>query len=207
VSRRKKIRKHYEPRIHPRREGFRVADWATAASQAARFQVLVDNIDLAGSSLLDVGCGPGDLWKFLSGRGVAARYTGVDILPKMVAEAQRRCPGVRFVVGDVLAGEAFENERFDVVFCSGAFNLELGNNREFLAAALRRLLAASGRWIVFNLLHVRARRPDSSPAYHYYDPQDVLELLEPLACRARIVDDYLHNDFTVICEKTAEGAT
>jgi len=51
------------------------------------------------SSLLDLGCGVGDL------AGVTdARYTGVDISPAYVAYAQRHFggPNRRFVVGDAL---------------------------------------------------------------------------------------------------------
>ena len=201
MSRRKKIRHHYEPRIHPARESFDILDWSNAASQLARFKVLADNVDLAGKSLLDVGCGLGDLWKFLAQRQISANYTGVDLLEKMIAEAGQRCPGARFVAADIFTGEAFADERFDVVFCSGAFNLNLGNNLEFIGRAVRRMLELSRRWVIFNLLHERARLPGSSPIYFYSEPEEILELLEPFGCRVRIVDDYLPNDFTTICEK------
>ena len=204
MSRRKKIRKHYEPRIHPEKASHEILDWSSCDSQIARFEVLLGNIDLAGKSLLDVGCGLGDLWKFLGQRGVPVTYTGVDLLEKMVEEAGRRCPDARFVVADIFAGEAFGNERFDVVFCSGAFNLDLGNNLEFLVRAVRRMLELSRRWVVFNLLHERARRFYSHRAYRYYEPEEVLRLLEPLGCRTRVVDDYLPNDFTMICESAGE---
>jgi SAM-dependent methyltransferase len=203
MSKRKRIRDHYEPRIHPLRESFDILDWSNAASQIARFEALADNVDLAGKSLLDVGCGLGDLWKFLASRHVPVTYTGVDLLENMVLEAGRRCPGVRFVAGDVFAENVFGSERFDVVFCSGAFNLNLGNNREFLALAVPRVMELSRESVVFNLLHKRARRARSRPLYYYSDPQEVLEMLKPLGWKVRIVDDYLPNDFTTICEKGA----
>jgi len=207
MSRRRKIHDHYEPRIHPLRESFDVLDWADAGSQIARFKVLADHVDIAGKCLLDVGCGLGDLWHYLNLRGIAVNYTGVDLLAKMIAEAQRRCPGARLVVGDVFKGEALAGETFDVVFCSGAFNLNLGNNKQFLRQAVRRLLELSHRTVAFNLLHQRARRLRSSKLYYYYDPRDVLRFVESLGCGARILDDYLPNDFTVVCEKTKEPGT
>ena len=54
MKRTKAIRTHYEHRIGASRENFEVLDWASTASQQARFEVLVNNIDLRGKSLLDV---------------------------------------------------------------------------------------------------------------------------------------------------------
>jgi SAM-dependent methyltransferase len=51
-----------------------------------------------GEQILDLGCGQGVLAPHITGSG--ARYTGVDISPKMIATARRRHRG-RFLRGDV----------------------------------------------------------------------------------------------------------
>ncbi len=210
MSRRHAIECHYAARLKHAREGFDVADWATGASQRARFEVLVREVDLAGRSLLDVGCGIGDLWGFLAERGLGVDYTGVDLVEPMVGEARRRHPpgpgGVpRFVCCDLFAGEAPDAAGpFDVVFCSGTLNLDLGNNRQFLPLAVARMLELARHLLVFNLLHVRERQRHGHCAY--FDPADVLGMLRALGYDARIVDDYLPNDFTVICPVTSPSA-
>lgn len=198
MSRKKAIRSHYEPRISPDRESFDVHDWSDAASQQARFRVLLDHVELDGRSLLDIGCGLGDLWGLLKARGVAVRYTGVDLIEKMVAAAQERHPDGRFLCRDVFSGDAGLGP-FDVVFASGPFNLNLGNKEQFLARAVPTLLDLAGDVLVFNLLHDRAREKYDHCAY--YDPADVLAVLAPLPCEASVLDDYLPNDFSVICRK------
>ena len=203
MSRKKAIHSHYEPRISSGRQNFDVLDWRDAASQRARFQVLIDHVALDGKSLLDVGCGLGDLWAFLKAREIPVRYTGVDLIEKMVAAARQRRPGGRFLCRDVFAGAAAGMGPFDVVFSSGAFNLELGNNMEFLARAVPRLLDLAGQTLAFNLLHTRTR--DKYDHCAYYDPDDVLAVLAPLPCEVRILDDYLPNDFTVLCRKSPAG--
>ncbi len=50
-----------------------------------------------GARVLEIGCGNGDLLEKLK----PSEGVGVDISPAMVAEAQRRHPGLRFVVGNV----------------------------------------------------------------------------------------------------------
>ena len=199
---RRAIRAHYEPRIARHRENYKILDWASPATQRARFQVLTDNVPLGGKSLLDVGCGLGDLWAHLCHRGIEARYTGVDILDAMVRQAQRQHPGVHFVHADIFESNPFGPRAFDVVFASGIFNLNLGNNLAFLPVALGRMFEIVREHVVFNLLHVRSAGINRQ--YAFYDPQAVLEILRPFPCEVRLVDDYLANDFTVIC-RLAEG--
>jgi len=197
------IRAHYEHRISPHRENFDVLDWASSASQRRRFRVLADHVPLAGKTLLDVGCGLGDLRAYLEERGIGVDYTGVDVLDKMIAACRSRFGGGRFVCADTFADPPPEVGRFDVVFTSGIFNLDLGNNLEFLPSAVRRLLWLADEYLVFNLLNARTSYREEG--YFFYKPDDVLKILDGEPCEIRLLDDYLPNDFTVICRKEAGG--
>jgi SAM-dependent methyltransferase len=193
------IRRHYEPRIGGDLPHHQVLDWASAQSQLARFEIFARNIPLQDKSLLDVGCGLGDLLTYLDSLGLRVRYTGVDLLEKMVQAARRNHPGIDFVQGDIFQTNPFKPENFDVVFCSGAFNLNLGNNEQFLPIAVATMLEMAREHAVFNLLHSRAASQEQT--YFYYHPDQVQEMLRDCPCQIRIIDDYLHNDFTVICKK------
>lgn len=193
---------HYEPRITPGRENYDVLDWASGQSQQERFRVLADSVDLAGNSLLDVGCGLGDLWGYLKRRDIPVHYTGVDLVEKMIEAARAQHPDGQFLCADIFGTDVFGPESFDVIFCSGIFNLNLGNNHEFLAASLPRLLDLARGTVVFNLLHRRALYGEQQEYFHFH-PKEVLRLLAPLPCTALVLEDYLPNDFTVICRKQA----
>jgi SAM-dependent methyltransferase len=52
----------------------------------------------------DVGCGPGQIARYLAERGVPV--LGVDLSPEMVAIARRLSPGIPFGRGDMLALDA-----------------------------------------------------------------------------------------------------
>ena len=198
------IHQHYAPRISANLENYDVVDWASPQSQEKRFGVLADNVDLDGRSLLDVGCGLGDLWDYLRRRRVRVAYTGVDLLEPMADAARQRHPDQRFLPANIFAENVFRPESFDVVFCSGIFSLDLGNNREFLAAALPRLLDLARECVVINLLHQRAAHGPRD-AYFHFDPKEVLAMARPFPCEVRILDEYLPNDFTVICRKRRGG--
>lgn len=49
--------------------------------------------------VLDIGCGPGHIARYLHERGV--EVAGVDLSPEMVEVARRLNPGLRFDVGDM----------------------------------------------------------------------------------------------------------
>lgn len=65
--------------------------------------VVADRLRRAGArSVLDLGCGPGQVAALLRDAGLT-EYLGVDFSPARVRQAQRVCPSARFVCEDVLA--------------------------------------------------------------------------------------------------------
>lgn len=77
--------------------------------------------------ILDVGCGPGTITLGLARHASQGRTTGIDISDDVLqkaralgATAQDR-PTVVFEQGDVLAGLAYADDTFDIVFCSQLF--------------------------------------------------------------------------------------
>jgi len=71
-----------------------------------------------GSSVLEVGCGPGtDAAELSAGR----RYVGVDLSSVQLSIAHRRVPGATFVVGDFVS-MTFRPASFDGVVALYVFN-------------------------------------------------------------------------------------
>ena len=54
-------------------------DWSSKKAQEDRFKILTDIGDLSGCKILDVGCGFGDLYKWLNKQEIQVNYTGIDI--------------------------------------------------------------------------------------------------------------------------------
>ena len=75
----------------------------------------------AGSTVLDVGCGTGQLTRSLTGHGV--ELTGIDIAPSMIATARRHLtgPAVSF---EVASFEDFDaaGRSFDLIVAGAAFH-------------------------------------------------------------------------------------
>lgn len=202
TSNAERIRRHYEPRVSRDRANHEILDWGSREGQLLRFRVLADALRREFSPaeppprLLDVGCGMTDLADYLDEQRIPVRYLGVDLTLAVIQEARRRQPGRALVQADVFARSPFRPDSFDVAYCSGVFNLRLGNNRDFVLAAVPALLSQTRRLVAVNMLHIRTR--NKYPHCYYFDPDEIAAKLAPQAASVEVVDDYLENDFTLI---------
>ena len=99
--------------------------------------------DVAGLSVIDVGCGPGFHLEALAARG--AQATGVDLSGEMVAAARRRLQRAG-LAGTLLQGEAgsLPLGRHDIVVAIGVFEYvdsPAAFMRSLAGAARRKLIA------------------------------------------------------------------
>jgi SAM-dependent methyltransferase len=104
---------------------------------------------LHGATVLDAGCGAGAQAEWLLERG--ADVVAVDVSPRMIEEAERRCGGRgRFLVADLTEPLPLEPESLDGITCSLALHYVADWSvplRSF-ASALR-----PGGWAVISLDH------------------------------------------------------
>ena len=104
--------------------------------------------------VLEIGCGIGRMQAALAPR--VAEAVGIDISPKMVAAARRRCRGLANVRFSVVSGRdlaEFPAERFDLVLAVDSFPYvhQAGPavvETHFLEAA--RVLAPGGEFVIFH---------------------------------------------------------
>ena len=194
-----KMQNHYNPRLEAYAETYKILDWESHNAQFARFRVLTDNVTLGGKSLLDVGCGCGDLFRLLNEQGIDVDYLGVDILPGMIEKAKSIHENADFICGDLFKDSSFCKNVYNVVFTSGIFNLNLGNNRDFFETALFKFTELAADNLVINLLDEKS--PDRDERYFYFNPEEAAGLLESHGWRVKIIRGYLNNDFTLIGNK------
>ena len=167
----------------------------SAHTQVERFRVLRALLpeSLESVTLVDVGCGFGDLHRFLDQTGDRPeRYIGVDIHERMVETARERT-GAEILLLDALFDPL---PQADYTVCSGAMNtLTRDETRLFI----ERCFAASRKGFVFNLLHGH----DRSLTYNYREPAEIEEWAAALGAACSIVDGYLHEDFTAALTRRA----
>lgn len=82
-------------------EDIRSLGYSSPEAQETRMKAASEIIDFSDKSVLDVGCGFGDLYAFLKKQGIHLRkYVGIDINPRMIAIARKRFPKLKFEFRD-----------------------------------------------------------------------------------------------------------
>ena len=123
-----------------------------------------------GLSLLDYGCGAGDLMRVLAGLGARATFTGCDVSAGMLDEAASRWPAAAGPAPALAAQDGartpFSDGQFDVATISAVLHHVPVDERPAVYAELGRVLKPGGRLYVFEhnprnplVRHVIARTP------------------------------------------------
>jgi len=184
----------------------RGVDWTSRDAQELRFAMLLDGIDWSAKpTLLDYGCGWGALAGHLDRLGVACRYVGYDVAPRMIDAARGVC-GER--ADRRFASDPRELEPADHVVASGVFNVKLDVAPDawtrYVEDTIATLGAMSLQRLAFNMMP-----PASSPELarddlHYADPGAVAR-----HCRAALGgtvalrEGYGLWEFTVVVSREA----
>jgi SAM-dependent methyltransferase len=196
----------------------RSVQWTSLYNQLGRFQALLNVVPVEkinGRSLLDVGCGLGDLYYFLIKNGIETTYTGIDILPEFIQSAEKkfahfssgelkdRIPSKKlpaFFAADILNLErVVPDPHFDYVFCSGALSFKVDNNQEYYFGMLEKMYSFADKALAFNMLDLQDHVDDDT--YAAYSPIEASEFCRTFCDHVEILTDYLPQDFTVFCYK------
>jgi len=172
----------------------RALDWGSRESQQLRFTKLTQVGDLRGASVLDVGCGQGDLFAWLQEQRLEVKYRGIDITPAMIDVAAKRFPNQDFKVCNILDNPP-EPQFVDYVVASGVFYLRQSEPMVFMQAMVRALFAACRKGLAFNSLS--SWFLDREAGEFYADPAEVISWCRQLSPRIVLLHDYHLRDFTI----------
>jgi len=170
----------------------RALGWSSEFSRNIRLEVLCEAGDMNGRSVLDVGCGFGDLYDFLRQRFGHVSYQGVDINPAMVEAAQAKHPGIPFFAMDF---GAYEGQRFDYVLASGAFSFKVPDYRNLYFDSIKKMFELGTIAAAFNLLNANYHISDDTFATYSLD--EVRDFCSSLTKNVVLRQDYLQHDFSV----------
>ena len=173
----------------------RAVDWGNIESQRLRFKVLAEVGKLNNSSLLDVGCGMGDLYGWLKEENIATRYRGIDITPEMTTIAKKRFPGGDFSVGNMLESTQGSGQQYDFIIASGIFYLRQNAPVEYLQTMVATMFKAARIAVAFNSLSTWFEPKDAGE--FYADPLQTVQFCRTLTPWVCLRHDYHPRDFTV----------
>ena len=169
-----------------------VAGWGSSQSQTQRFEVLCRHFQLAGATVLDVGCGRGDFLTFLKDTGRApAQYCGVELLSEIAGYARGNHADANILVGDMADVDA---PAVDYAVSSGMFNLRIADQDNWMKHTIGRMWSVARRGAAFNVISVNA--PEHRDGQYYAKPDYWLAWCQSLTPFVILRHDYAVHDMT-----------
>jgi len=196
----KEIKKSYQSKFNKYGIDPKSLQWHQRGAAHQRFRQIWAEIDFNNKSILDVGCGFGEMGKFLTKRYKGVSYKGVDIVPEFISEAKKALPECQFEIRDY-----FENplkEKFDIIMASGVLNLNIKDNFNYRKKAIKIMFDNAKKVSVFNMLgsHPQPENDKESNVW-YADSIEVLKYCMGLSRRVLLRHHYHPTDFTIFMYK------
>ena len=172
--------------------------WWDYRSMAIRFRELVKEVPVDGKSILDAGCGMGDLLPYLYAKSTDFNYLGIDGSEKFIEIAKKRYEGHQFKAGDPFR---HPEGMFDVVLSSGVMNGNVDSWQAKRKKMIKALWSQTGEVLAFNMAGgLKPIKHDSLIAYA--DAQVIFDYCKTMSRRVVLKTDYLEKDFTIVMFKT-----
>ena len=180
--------------------------WGSKLSQEKRFKVLLEAIpDISNRrvKLLDLGCGLGFLYGYITSHDLNIDYTGIDISPELV-ESAREHYGDHFEVMDIFDDSDFDylvKSKFDWVVASGIFTYYTQDSYGALGTIVYSMYKIASEGIAFNSL---SQYGQVEKGKFFAHPSVVTDICRKFSPRFVLRHDYMPHDFTVYLFKDAD---
>jgi SAM-dependent methyltransferase len=196
-----RVHEFYREFLAEHHDDARKVAWRSKYGQELRFETLLEAWDDPGpASLLDVGCGLGDLFGYLRATGRQVEYLGIDIVPQMVDAARARHPDGRFEVCNLLE-ETPDPASFDLVLASGTLTVPVPKQELFVQRSLQRMLELSGGAVAVNLQSTRSFQQNplaaEDPDLYHVDPLRLYAMCRRMCRWTTLREDMLTSDVVI----------
>ena len=174
--------------------------WTDEKAAEKRYKEIVADLDLEGKTILDIGCGFGDIIPFIEEKARHFEYKGVDIVPDFIETAKKRHSGYEFEVGDFYGNPG--DRKYDIVMTSGTLNAKGYDVMEFRKKAIKIMFDHAKEAVVFNMAgnYPQPKSKDDGRVF-YANSVEVLEYSLTLTNKVIFRHQYHDKDFTVVLFK------
>lgn len=198
----KSIIEYYSNKIKEYGPNSKGVDWNGKDSQYLRFDTL-SNIfaDKSDFSLLDYGCGYGELLTYLNTKNYKnIKYTGFDISDKMLIQASKKYKNGHFI------NKIPNNFKVDYAILSGTLHVKLETNEEewksHILNTLNQLNQITTKGFSFNLLTSYSDEEYKKDRLYYASPEEIFSYCKKNFSKNVLLDhSYGLYEFTIFVKK------
>ncbi|MDN3609537.1 class I SAM-dependent methyltransferase [Vibrio ostreicida] len=175
----------------------KILGWSSYQEQQMRFSTIGDAAEFRAKSVIDLGCGMGELYDYLTQDQCLASYLGIDQHWPFLQQARQRVGSAhcRFKYGDI---SKLTLPVADIIVASGSLSYR-STNKNYLSQMITRMHNAANETVIFNLLN-----SDTFPqqkTLQPYNKRAVYRFCKTISAHVRVIDDYSKSDFTIVLDK------
>jgi hypothetical protein len=187
--------RRYQQRIAEHGPTFASLNSGSEAKQAIRHSVHASALRGAKPSVLEIGCGLADFYKYLTQNQFDCTYQGYDIVPEYIDECQRTYPHAAFTLRNVFV-EGIEGI-YDTVVMSQVLNnrYQKSDNMQVMQRALELAFQHTRVSVSVDMIstYVDFRNPD----LFYYSPEEIFRIAKAISPRVLLHHDYRAFEFCI----------
>jgi len=162
-----RLERHYQ-------ESHKVVGYRSIYSQRLCYKLSLKLGNLYNTSILDAGCGLGNLYSFIHEKYSSFHYIGIDVSSRMIKKAIQTYPDATFKQQDVLTYQPLKH--FDWAFSIGIYNIELGDNDSIMRQIINKLFEITKKGLAVSMTHGE-HLPQGT---HSFCPEDMCLFAESL---------------------------
>ena len=190
----------YRAFLQKHANSFKALGWVTKKAQIDRFQELLSDLDINGQTILDAGCGFGDLVPFLKKHSKNFTYLGVDQMNEFIQIARKNHPNYKFLSHDYFGNPM--PDKFDIIIASGSINSNIANPLHYRKKAIKVMFNHAKKAVAFNMAGSFPQPQNRSSSRIYYaNSLEILKYCLALTPKVIFRHHYRQKDFTVILFK------
>jgi len=164
---------HYNELFETHGDNEKSVQYADKVSQWSRFYMLTKLLP-KNTSILDFGCGLGDLLLFMRKNDFKGQYLGLDIVPAFIKNNnQKFSSDTKSMFKTFTPEEENLPSSYDFVVQSGVFNNKRDDIIEFTFQTLEAMYDSSRLGISFNMLTKYVDYQDENLSY--FDPSEIFD--------------------------------
>lgn len=153
-------------------------------------------------SILDVGCGYGGFFQYLSNQEISHEYTGIDVVRSMISWANENHQNGHFICSDFMNYD-FDYE-FDYVVCNGILTQKLDVEGIFMdkyaSNLIKRMFSLCKTGISFNIMSTKVNFFSNN--LYYRNPAEIISwCLSEITPHLKLDHSYPLYEYTVCLYK------
>lgn len=163
--------------------------------QSIRFEILCQIGNIKNKTILDVGCGFGDLYGYLKYKKIPIKYYGVDINPDLIRLGRKIYPKIKLEVRDIEKNKF--RQKFDWVLASGITSH--GSTYQHLQSVMTEMFRISKKGFAINFVSNMVDYKTKN--LFYSSPEKIFSMARSLSNRILLRHDYMPYEFTLYVYK------